>query len=133
MTQAPTHEKPSGNDRRLGFGTEARGNGCVESPEEGGHSEAPPAYVSFGISEQGAEQAEWDSASERDIPSPSRHRARRTLAEYTNMASRSDGKKLSRRIDNNRKVKENFLQPPLLSISNPPSLVALLVIQLHCW
>uniref|UniRef100_A0AAY5K071 Synaptopodin 2b n=1 Tax=Esox lucius TaxID=8010 RepID=A0AAY5K071_ESOLU len=87
MTQAPTHEKPSGNDRRLGFGTEARGNGCVESPEEGGHSEAPPAYVSFGISEQGAEQAEWDSASERDIPSPSRHRARRTRPSHNESQS----------------------------------------------
>uniref|UniRef100_A0A8C8F852 Synaptopodin 2b n=1 Tax=Oncorhynchus tshawytscha TaxID=74940 RepID=A0A8C8F852_ONCTS len=68
---------PPGDGRRLGSGTGARGNGSVESPEEGGHSETPPAYVSFGISAQGAEQAEeWDSASERDLPSPSRHRVR---------------------------------------------------------
>uniref|UniRef100_A0A8K9UJR5 Synaptopodin 2 n=1 Tax=Oncorhynchus mykiss TaxID=8022 RepID=A0A8K9UJR5_ONCMY len=69
--------QPRGDGRRLGSGTGARGNGSVESPEEGGHSETPPAYLSFGISAQGAEQAEeWDSASERDLPSPSRHRVR---------------------------------------------------------
>ncbi|KAM9528928.1 synaptopodin-2-like [Salvelinus alpinus] len=78
MTLTLTHGQPRGDGRRLGSGTGARGNGNVESLEEGGHSEAPPAYLSFGISAQGAEQAEqWDSASERDLPSPSRHRVRR--------------------------------------------------------
>lgn len=78
MTLTLTHGQPRGDGRRLGSGTGARENGSVESSEEGGHSKTPPAYLSFGISEQGAEQAEeWDSASERDLPSPSRHRVRR--------------------------------------------------------
>ncbi|XP_035645232.1 synaptopodin-2-like [Oncorhynchus keta] len=78
MTLTLTHGQPRGDGRRLGSGTGARGNGSVESLEEGGHSEAPPAHLSFGISAQGAEQAEqWNSASERDLPSPSRHRVRR--------------------------------------------------------
>ncbi|CDQ64218.1 unnamed protein product [Oncorhynchus mykiss] len=77
MTLTLTHGQPRGDGRRLGSGTGARGNGSVESLEEGGHSEAPPAHLSFGISAQGAEQAEqWNSASERDLPSPSRHRVR---------------------------------------------------------
>uniref|UniRef100_W5N479 Synaptopodin 2 n=1 Tax=Lepisosteus oculatus TaxID=7918 RepID=W5N479_LEPOC len=57
--------------------TESSLSGCVDSQEEGGHIEAPPASVSFGISSEGAEQAEeWDSESEWDHSRPNKHRPR---------------------------------------------------------
>ncbi|KAJ8001248.1 hypothetical protein DPEC_G00192360 [Dallia pectoralis] len=92
MTLDLTHVRPRGGVRRLGSGTEARGGGW-ESPEEGGHSEAPPAYLSFGISVQRAEQGvesspeKRDSASERDLPSANRHRR---SAEERDSASETD-------------------------------------------
>lgn len=50
-----------------------------ESSEEGGSSEAPPASVSFGISDEGAEQAEkWNSESDTDLCRPDRQRTRYT-------------------------------------------------------
>ncbi|XP_066576739.1 synaptopodin-2 [Amia ocellicauda] len=57
--------------------TESSLSGCVDSPEEGGPREAPPASVSFGISTEGAGPAEeWDSESERDLSRPDKHHAR---------------------------------------------------------
>ncbi|MBN3299040.1 SYNP2 protein, partial [Amia calva] len=57
--------------------TESSLSGCVDSPEEGGPREAPPASVSFGISPEGAGPAEeWDSESERDLSRPDKHHAR---------------------------------------------------------
>uniref|UniRef100_A0A672YJU0 Synaptopodin 2b n=1 Tax=Sphaeramia orbicularis TaxID=375764 RepID=A0A672YJU0_9TELE len=61
MTQALTltTDEPLGASNRQSPGT---GNRRVESSEEGGSSEAPPASVFFGISDEGAEQAEkWNS------------------------------------------------------------------------
>ncbi|XP_039880056.1 synaptopodin-2 isoform X2 [Simochromis diagramma] len=55
------------------------GNSKLESSEEGGSSEAPPASVSFGISDEGAEQAEkWNSESDTDLCRPDRQRAKYT-------------------------------------------------------
>nr|XP_031547344.1 synaptopodin-2 isoform X1 [Vicugna pacos] len=51
------------------------GKGCVDSPVEGGQSEAPPSLVSFAVSSEGTEQGE-DSRSERDHSRPHKHRAR---------------------------------------------------------
>ncbi|XP_066488790.1 synaptopodin-2 [Tiliqua scincoides] len=50
--------------------------GCVDSPVEGGQSEAPPSVVSFGISSEGTEQGEDDQHSEREPSRPHKHRAR---------------------------------------------------------
>ncbi|XP_012583159.1 PREDICTED: synaptopodin-2 isoform X2 [Condylura cristata] len=49
--------------------------GCVDSPVEGGQSEAPPSLVSFAVSSEGTEQGE-DPRSERDHSRPHKHRAR---------------------------------------------------------
>ncbi|MEQ2286959.1 hypothetical protein AMECASPLE_007689 [Ameca splendens] len=76
MTKALTlsSERPQGASDRQGPGTENRG---VESSEEGGSSEAPPASVFFGISDEGAEQAETRNlGSDRDLCRPDRQRAR---------------------------------------------------------
>lgn len=71
-----TTEQPLGSSNRQGLGT---GNRRVESSEEGGSSEAPPASVFFGISGEGAEQAEkWNSESDTDLCRPDRHRTRHT-------------------------------------------------------
>ncbi|XP_070780925.1 synaptopodin-2 [Enoplosus armatus] len=71
-----TTEQPLGASNRQGPGT---GNRRVESSEEGGSSEAPPASVFFGISNEAAEQAEkWNSESDTDLCRPDRHRARHT-------------------------------------------------------
>ncbi|KAJ8411122.1 hypothetical protein AAFF_G00181570 [Aldrovandia affinis] len=56
---------------------EGGASGSVDSQEEGGPTEAPPACVSFGISAEGAEPAEEsDSETERDLGRPNKHRAR---------------------------------------------------------
>lgn len=71
-----TTEQPLGASNRHGLGT---GNRRVESSEEGGSSEAPPASVFFGISNEGAEQAEkWNSEPDRDPCRPDRLRAEHT-------------------------------------------------------
>ncbi|XP_047435372.1 synaptopodin-2 isoform X3 [Mugil cephalus] len=71
-----TTEQPQGASNRHGPGT---GNRRVESSEEGGSSEAPPASVFFGISDEGAEQAEkWNSETDTDLCRPDRHRTRST-------------------------------------------------------
>lgn len=71
-----TTEQPVGASNRQGTGTENR---RVQSSEEGGSSEAPPASVFFGISDEGAEQAEkWNSESDTDLCRPDRHRRRYT-------------------------------------------------------
>ncbi|TKS68254.1 Synaptopodin-2 Myopodin [Collichthys lucidus] len=55
------------------------GNRRAESSEEGGSSEAPPASVFFGISDEGAEQAEKrNPESDTDLCRPDSHRARCT-------------------------------------------------------
>ncbi|XP_006874648.1 PREDICTED: synaptopodin-2 isoform X2 [Chrysochloris asiatica] len=51
------------------------GKGYVDSPVEGGQSEAPPSLVSFAVSSEGTEQGE-DPRSERDHSRPHKHRAR---------------------------------------------------------
>ncbi|ELW62614.1 Synaptopodin-2 [Tupaia chinensis] len=51
------------------------GKGCVDSPVEGGQSEAPPSLVSFAVSSEGTEQGE-DPRSEKDHSRPHKHRAR---------------------------------------------------------
>lgn len=69
-----TTEQPVGASNRQGAGT---GNRRVQSSEEGGSSEAPPVSVFFGISDEGAEQAEkWNSESDTDLCRPDQHRAR---------------------------------------------------------
>ncbi|XP_077379842.1 synaptopodin 2b [Festucalex cinctus] len=76
MTPASTlaTDEPLRASNRQGQGT---GNRRVESSEEGGSSEAPPAAVSFGISDEGAEQAEkWKSESDTDLCRRESHRAR---------------------------------------------------------
>ncbi|XP_077426181.1 synaptopodin 2b [Vanacampus margaritifer] len=76
MTPASTlaTDEPLGASNRQGQGT---GNRRVESSEEGGSSEAPPAAVSFGISDEGAEQTEkWKSESDTDLCRRDSHRAR---------------------------------------------------------
>lgn len=50
-----------------------------DSSEEGGSSQAPPASVSFGILDEGAEQAEkWNSGSDTVLCRPNSNRARCT-------------------------------------------------------
>uniref|UniRef100_A0A2K5CJS7 Synaptopodin 2 n=1 Tax=Aotus nancymaae TaxID=37293 RepID=A0A2K5CJS7_AOTNA len=51
------------------------GKGCVDSPVEGGQSEAPPSLVFFAVSSEGTEQGE-DPRSEKDHSRPHKHRAR---------------------------------------------------------
>uniref|UniRef100_A0A3B3XMY0 Synaptopodin 2 n=1 Tax=Poecilia mexicana TaxID=48701 RepID=A0A3B3XMY0_9TELE len=78
MTKALTlsSERPLGASDGHGPRTEIR---SVESSEEGGSSEAPPASVFFGISDEGAEQAETRNlGSDRDLCRPDRQRARYT-------------------------------------------------------
>ncbi|GAA6214771.1 synaptopodin-2-like isoform X2 [Lates japonicus] len=71
-----TTEEPVGASNRQDSGP---GNRRVESSEEGGSSEAPPASVFFEISDEGAEQAEkWNSESDTDLCRPGRNRARYT-------------------------------------------------------
>lgn len=54
-------------------------NTGVDSSEEGGSHEAPPASVFFGMSDEGAEQAEtWNSGSDTDLCRPARQRLRNT-------------------------------------------------------
>lgn len=76
-----TTEQPAGASNRQrrasGFGSGA--NRRIESSEEGGCSEAPPASVSFGISDESAEQAEkrnWES--DTDLCRVDRNRTRCT-------------------------------------------------------
>uniref|UniRef100_A0A668VIR5 Uncharacterized protein n=1 Tax=Oreochromis aureus TaxID=47969 RepID=A0A668VIR5_OREAU len=76
MALTLTTGQPMGASNRKGPET---GNSKLESSEEGGSSEAPPASVSFGISDEGAEQAEkWNSESDTDLCRPDRQRARYT-------------------------------------------------------
>ena len=71
-----TTEEPQGASNRQ---DPAPGNRRIESSEEGGSSEAPPAPVFFEISDEGAEQAEkWKSESATDLCRPDRHRGRYT-------------------------------------------------------
>ncbi|XP_029949518.1 synaptopodin-2-like [Salarias fasciatus] len=71
-----TAEEPQGASNRQDPATENR---RVESSEEGGSSEAPPVSVFFGISDEGAEQADkWNSESDTDLCRPDRHGVRYT-------------------------------------------------------
>ncbi|KAM7009666.1 synaptopodin-2 [Tautogolabrus adspersus] len=80
-----TAEQPLGASNRQGSGT---GNRRVEFSEEGGCSEAPPASVFFGISDESAEQAEkWNSESDTDLCRPDRHRARHTRLSHNESQS----------------------------------------------
>ncbi|XP_054573055.1 synaptopodin-2 isoform X2 [Eptesicus fuscus] len=51
------------------------GAGRVDSPLEGGQSEAPPSLVAFAVSSEGTEQGD-DPRGERDHSRPHKHRAR---------------------------------------------------------
>ncbi|XP_055014467.1 LOW QUALITY PROTEIN: synaptopodin-2 [Boleophthalmus pectinirostris] len=77
LTLHPGEEEPrgpAGNSQSAG--TESP---RVHSSEGGGSSDAPTACVSFGISEEGAEQAQrWDSGSDTNLCRPTRHRTRHT-------------------------------------------------------
>ncbi|XP_041840147.1 synaptopodin-2 [Melanotaenia boesemani] len=87
LTQALTltTKQPQGTSYRQGPRT---GNRRVESSEEGGSGEAPPASVFFGISDEGAEQAEkWNSGSDTDLCRPDRHRERYTRLKHTESQS----------------------------------------------
>ncbi|XP_030582326.1 synaptopodin-2 [Archocentrus centrarchus] len=76
---------PQGASNRKGPET---GNSKLESSEEGGSSEAPPASVSFGISDEGAEQAEkWNSESDTDLCRPDKHRTRYTRFSHSDSQS----------------------------------------------
>ncbi|XP_037327301.2 synaptopodin-2 [Pungitius pungitius] len=69
-----TTEQPLGASRRQGPGTLNR---SVESSEEGGSSEAPPASLFFGIPDKAAERAEkCNSESDTDLCRPDRQRAK---------------------------------------------------------
>ncbi|XP_034542887.1 synaptopodin-2 [Notolabrus celidotus] len=83
-------DQPLGASNRQGSGT---GNRRVESSEEGGSSEAPPASVFFGISDEVAEQAEkWNSESDTDLCRPDRHRARHTRLVHSESQSERQAK-----------------------------------------
>ncbi|KAM9856999.1 synaptopodin-2 [Aulostomus maculatus] len=78
-------EQPRGASDRQGPGIVNR---RVDSSGEGGSTEAPPASVFFGISDEGAEQAErWNSESDTDLCRRDRHRARCTRLSYTESQS----------------------------------------------
>ncbi|XP_034745478.1 synaptopodin-2 isoform X1 [Etheostoma cragini] len=80
-----TTEKPLGASNRQGPGTRNR---RVESSEEGGSCEAPPASIFFGISDEVAEQAEkWNSEANTDLCRPDRHRARSTQLNHNESQS----------------------------------------------
>ncbi|KAL3066765.1 hypothetical protein OYC64_016668 [Pagothenia borchgrevinki] len=82
-----TTGQPLGASNRQGPGT---GNRRVESSEEGGSSEAPPASVFFGISAEVAEHAEkWNSDSDTDPCRPQRHRARSTRLSHDSQSERN--------------------------------------------
>uniref|UniRef100_A0A3Q3GFC8 Synaptopodin 2 n=1 Tax=Labrus bergylta TaxID=56723 RepID=A0A3Q3GFC8_9LABR len=85
-----TAEQPLGASNRQGSGT---GNRRVAFSEEGGCSEAPPASVFFGISDESAEQAEkWNSESDTDLCRPDRHRARHTRLSHNESQSEREVK-----------------------------------------
>ncbi|XP_056136451.1 synaptopodin-2 [Lampris incognitus] len=75
--------EPQGDTR-----SQSSGNRKVESSEEGGSSEAPPAPVFFGISAEGAEQAErCNSESDTDLCRPDRRRAKHTRLSHVESQS----------------------------------------------
>ncbi|KAM6941531.1 synaptopodin-2 [Lycodopsis pacificus] len=80
-----TTEQPLGARGRQSLGTVNR---RVESSEEGGSSEAPPASLFFGISDKAAEQAEkWNSEADTDLCRPDRQRARSTRLSHNESQS----------------------------------------------
>ncbi|XP_068445444.1 synaptopodin-2 [Clinocottus analis] len=80
-----TTEKPLAASSRQALGTVNR---RVDSSEEGGSSEAPPASLFFGISDKAAEQAEkWNSESDTDLCRPDRQRARSTRLSHNESQS----------------------------------------------
>uniref|UniRef100_A0A146SMS7 Synaptopodin-2 n=1 Tax=Fundulus heteroclitus TaxID=8078 RepID=A0A146SMS7_FUNHE len=118
MTKALTlsSKRPLGASDRQGPGTENR---RVESSEEGGSSEAPPASVFFGISDEGAEQAETRNVgSDRDLCRPDRQRARHTR--FSHKESQSE-----RRV-NETKSKCKRIAQLLANAPNPQNKGALL-------
>ncbi|XP_075948159.1 synaptopodin 2b [Anarhichas minor] len=80
-----TTEQPLGARGRQSLETVNR---RVESSEEGGSSEAPPASLFFGISDKAAEQAgKWNSESDTDLCRPDRQRARSTRLSHNESQS----------------------------------------------
>uniref|UniRef100_A0AAV2LH29 Myozenin 2b n=1 Tax=Knipowitschia caucasica TaxID=637954 RepID=A0AAV2LH29_KNICA len=74
-TTGPHLEQGEAGNSHIG-GT---GSQRVQSSSGGGSSDVAPACVSFGISEEGAEQAQrWDSGSDTALCRPNQHRARHT-------------------------------------------------------
>uniref|UniRef100_A0A3B4AFK1 Uncharacterized protein n=1 Tax=Periophthalmus magnuspinnatus TaxID=409849 RepID=A0A3B4AFK1_9GOBI len=81
MTLAPTLHPGEEEPREVAGNSQSGGTGSprVQSSEGGGGSDAPTACVSFGISEEGAEQAlRWDSGFDTNLCRPTRHRIRHT-------------------------------------------------------
>ncbi|XP_059196738.1 synaptopodin-2 [Centropristis striata] len=111
-----TAEQPLGASNRQGPGT---GNRRVESSEEGGSSEAPPASVFFGISDEAAEQAEkWNSESDTDLCRPDGQRARSTRLSHNESQSERHAKET--------KSKCNRIARLLTNAPNPQNKGALL-------
>ena len=78
LTLTPEHRQGDGRRQGPWTGARAKENWTLDSPEEGGCTEAPPAPISSGISSEGAEQAQkWNSESDTDPCRPERRRARR--------------------------------------------------------
>lgn len=76
LALTPTRGQPQKASNRRCPGTLNTG---VDSSEEGGSHEAPPASVFFGMSDEGAEQAEtWNSKSDTDLCRPDRQWLRNT-------------------------------------------------------
>ncbi|XP_004549546.2 synaptopodin 2b isoform X2 [Maylandia zebra] len=116
MALTLTTGQPTGASNRKGPET---GNSKLESSEEGGSSEAPPASVSFGISDEGAEQAEkWNSESDTDLCRPDRQRAK-----YTRL---SRGESQSERHVKETKSKCKRIARLLTDAPNPQNKGALL-------
>lgn len=84
LALTPTRGQPQKASNRRCPGTLSAG---VDSSEEGGSREAPPASVFFGMSDEGAEPAEtWNSESDTDPCRPDRQRLRNTR-KYLSSAS----------------------------------------------
>lgn len=84
LALTPTRGQAQNASSRRRPGTPTTG---VDSSEEGGSREAPPASVSFGMSDAGAEQAEaWSWESDTDLCRPDRQRLPSTC-KYLSSAS----------------------------------------------
>uniref|UniRef100_A0A3B3BU06 Synaptopodin 2b n=1 Tax=Oryzias melastigma TaxID=30732 RepID=A0A3B3BU06_ORYME len=118
MTQVltPTTKHPPGNS-----------NWSAELSEEGGRKEAPPASVFFGISDEGAEQAEsWNSGSGSDLCRPDRNRTRHTSKMSWGRVKEMDalpetrGKGVMMFVQRRKRIDEFVLEQEELRSKEPP-------------